>query len=565
MSRFFNQLADKAQSAINASPLAGHLPPSVTNALQSQTTQGQAGAQQQQGVHATGQQAPSQGQGGSGSGRHYAIESLQHSLRSLQVQYSHQVTEEVKQLQLMITAQKGVALDHQSVARDTKALSKEIFNWGQKEKEDIKDVTDRLAWINFVHGGLSTTLGQALEGARAPLKAVRDAEANLFPRRNARKGVYMQIQQVKSESKSSQAERKVAELTAQLRKMESEDEAAERELDILKRNAVREMEGKKWAALREYSEKVLLLSQASELLLAELPSVPPSQHMPYTGTLKTASVRASLQRALDNYKTGHINLPSQEHYPSDSDTRSFGETHASELSSIASASNVSLVSSSHHVPVTPPATGYAASANPFNPPTAAPAPGHVSFSSPPVVASQDSASIAGRSASTHSQATVPLDPSVLNNAPAPIPGNTESPVANPTPSTTAPLAATSPVPTGPTVAETGVPLAAGSTGPGPASGSLAHGRVTESPPPDLPASTSAAVGGAAAAAAAPAKYETAEEEKARLQREERERILHGQSSQDQGAPPPHNDGDAFPEASRTKEEEGGGPPPYQPY
>lgn len=39
----------------------------------------------------------------------------------------------------MITAQKGVVLDRQSVARDTQAYSKELYSWGQKEKEDIKD------------------------------------------------------------------------------------------------------------------------------------------------------------------------------------------------------------------------------------------------------------------------------------------------------------------------------------------------------------------------------------------------------------------------------------------
>ncbi|KZW04332.1 hypothetical protein EXIGLDRAFT_828213 [Exidia glandulosa HHB12029] len=74
MSRFFNQLADKAQSAINASPLAGHLPPSVTNALNSQTT----GSQQQPSVQTGGAPVGSP----AGGGRHYAIDNLQHSFLS---------------------------------------------------------------------------------------------------------------------------------------------------------------------------------------------------------------------------------------------------------------------------------------------------------------------------------------------------------------------------------------------------------------------------------------------------------------------------------------------------
>lgn len=442
------------------------------------------------------------------------------------------MTEEVKQLQLIITAQKGVALDYQAVGRDTKALSKELFTWGQREKDDVKDVSDRLAWINFVHGGLTTTLGQAIESSRAPLKAVRDAEENIFPRRNLRKGIHLQIQQIRAESKSSQAEKKIAELTAQLKKLEADDDSAERELEILKRNALRESEARKWQALREYSEKVLLLSQASELLLAELPSIPPHQGMPYNGTLKTASVRAGLQRALDNYKTGHFNLPPQDNAV-DSDTRSFGETHASELSSIASASSVS-VASGHSTTVTPPGT-YAL------PPLA---PQHAS----PLVSNQVHGS-------------TPLDPSVLNNTPAVIPSvetRTESPQA-----IAAAASGASPVSVGPTVAETGVPLAAGNSGPGPSSGSLAGGRVTASPAGTL----DTYVGGPAAVplpsgSSSSTTYESAEEEKKRLEREERERVLRGESY---GHQPPPDAGDAFPDASRTKEEEGGGPPPYQPY
>lgn len=50
----------------------------------------------------------------------------------------------------------------------------------------------------------------------------------------------------------------------------------------------------------------------------------------------TASARASLQHALDNYKPGHVDLHVQIGGDlSRSDTRSFGESHASELSSLA--------------------------------------------------------------------------------------------------------------------------------------------------------------------------------------------------------------------------------------
>lgn len=62
-----------------------------------------------------------------------------------------------------------------------------------------------------------------------------------------------------------------------------------------------------------------------------MPTLPPTTANPYTGAEATAAARASLQHALDNYEPGQINLGLHADL-SRSDTRSFGESHASELS-----------------------------------------------------------------------------------------------------------------------------------------------------------------------------------------------------------------------------------------
>lgn len=82
---------------------------------------------------------------------------------------------------------------------------------------------------------------------------------------------------------------------------------------------------------------MVLLSQAAKPIIGALPALPPSTANPYTGTELTATVRASLQHALDSYKPGLVNLNLRVGGDlSRSDTRSFGESHASELSSLAS-------------------------------------------------------------------------------------------------------------------------------------------------------------------------------------------------------------------------------------
>jgi hypothetical protein len=42
-------------------------------------------------------------------------------------------------VQKIITAEKGLALGFETLSRDTKAQSKELYTWGQNEPADVKD------------------------------------------------------------------------------------------------------------------------------------------------------------------------------------------------------------------------------------------------------------------------------------------------------------------------------------------------------------------------------------------------------------------------------------------
>lgn len=111
-------------------------------------------------------------------------------------------------------------------------------------------MTDRLAFLNFVHGSLSASLAVKLDGARAPLKALRDAEAAIAPKRNIRNGLRNQIGRIEHNQEKG-GERRIAELKEQLARAESVDEQPEKEIELLKRRAIRESEQKKWEAIRE--------------------------------------------------------------------------------------------------------------------------------------------------------------------------------------------------------------------------------------------------------------------------------------------------------------------------
>ncbi|EGO20068.1 hypothetical protein SERLADRAFT_453364 [Serpula lacrymans var. lacrymans S7.9] len=497
---FLSSFADKAQSAINATPLAGHIPHTSPPPPADQ-------------AHPL---PPSS------SYKSHALESLQHQIRTFGQQY---IATSTLPVQRIITVQKGVALSFDALSRDSKAQSKELYTWGQGEDADLKDVSDRLAYLNFVQGSLAGTLANKLDAARTPFKALRDAENALAPRRAARQGLQNQIARTEHDQLKG-SEQRLAELKQQLSRAEAADEQPEKDVELLKRKALRESELAKWDAMREYGEKIVLLSQASKSIIGALPTLPPSPSSPYTAAPSTAAARASLQRALDNYKTGHINLPPPSPSPSshgggsdiDGDTRSFGESHANELDSLASESD----HTQPGIPLTPP---------------------------PPQPRSVSGTEQGGSAEDAERTRSPPINPSALNNAPAllPAPIPSSSPSAFPSApglvdtssSSSAPAQTTSPltIPPQPTIAETGVPLSASSaSGPGPKSGSLKDVRGARE---DAGVRSGGGYGGygqtpSPQAATTEAAHPTAEEEKARLERAERERVA--SSSANESAP-----------------------------
>lgn len=120
----------------------------------------------------------------------------------------------------------------------------------------IHSVTDRLAYINFAQGQLSSTLATKLDAARTPFKTLRDAETAITPRRNIRTGLENQIARLENDQQKG-SDKKIAELRDQLRKAELDDAGQEREIEILKRKAVRESEKFKWEAIREVGVRYL--------------------------------------------------------------------------------------------------------------------------------------------------------------------------------------------------------------------------------------------------------------------------------------------------------------------
>ena len=94
--------------------------------------------------------------------------------------------------------------------------------------------------------------------SRTAWKHVRDAEAGLVPRRTIQQNFKSEIARIRagppSGGRNGNLDAKLHQLEDQLKKAESDDAPLERELDLLKRAAVKESEAIKWKAFRDVSE-----------------------------------------------------------------------------------------------------------------------------------------------------------------------------------------------------------------------------------------------------------------------------------------------------------------------
>ena len=117
MPHFLSNLLDQAQNAVQASPLAnkiplGHSRPTSPGVQNTNNT----------------------GSSSSATYKSSAFAAINHQFRTLRQQYGDSTP-----YQRLITTSKGIVMDHDNVARDAKANSKELYMWGQTETEDIKD------------------------------------------------------------------------------------------------------------------------------------------------------------------------------------------------------------------------------------------------------------------------------------------------------------------------------------------------------------------------------------------------------------------------------------------
>ncbi|BGP33122.1 lipid-binding protein [Rhodotorula toruloides] len=298
------------------------------------------------------------------------LSQLPHLARSTAPRLDPRQLPETLPLQLTIKALSGVRNDTQSLARETQAYSKQLYVWTkQEEDERVRVGGDRAAWCVWKAGECEKEFAERIEQARVELKDIRNFENDLVPRRRAHSALTSKLASTSKElsslspSSSPSTRQKLSDsaskLESDLATLTAENSEYEQSLALLKRETLSASLGAQFEALRELGEKLAMAGKWGEALAREM-------GRGEEGGMEEVAVRvkAGLEEELRGWTKGEVPALGAGASTKDdtasllsrSDTRSFGDSHAAELSSLHTANPFADLpsSSSSRAPALPP-------------------------------------------------------------------------------------------------------------------------------------------------------------------------------------------------------------------
>ncbi|KEP51490.1 eisosome component PIL1 [Rhizoctonia solani 123E] len=224
---------------------------------------------------------------------------------------------ELRTLQDLITAEKGVLLGIQRLAGDIGKSAEMLKIWGQGEGDDLGDVLTHSTNLLAQFSAALTQFASYEEQIRTQMKSIRSREEDLDEMKRRKRAV---------DHKADSADKKLARMSAEHKGRmaqvellnELKEEGRRLEIDIVneeaaigdfKRRATREFLGLKFAGMVELAEKTTIIGDLGKLMIEEIPlhTTPPGQPRAlYSGREKTAELSSEAMRCTSEVR---INVP----------------------------------------------------------------------------------------------------------------------------------------------------------------------------------------------------------------------------------------------------------------
>ncbi|GAA5930379.1 uncharacterized protein JCM15063_004790 [Sporobolomyces koalae] len=242
--------------------------------------------------------------------------------------------EDTLKLQLYIRSQRGVTDSLSALSRNSQLASKNLFVWTQQDDQgaDISDVFDRAAFLQYKSSEVHAEAAARIEQSRLFLKDIRNSENELSIRRKNRTALATKLQTLKDKDTRGKSSDQIATLQNELDQLDSEIVTSTSAFAALQRQKLHESFALRFAAEREMGEKLAIIASYGELLLQTMET--DGIDAEYGGKRKTAQIKVELEQALAAWKPSPVPALPESSASSfqHSDTRSFGATHADQLS-----------------------------------------------------------------------------------------------------------------------------------------------------------------------------------------------------------------------------------------
>ncbi|CEL62887.1 hypothetical protein RSOLAG1IB_10555 [Rhizoctonia solani AG-1 IB] len=224
---------------------------------------------------------------------------------------------ELRTLQDLITAEKGVLLGIQRLAGEVGKSAETLKTWGLGEGDDLGDVLSHSTNLLAQFSAALTHYASYEEQIRSQMKSIRSREEDLDEMKRRKRNV---------DHKADSADKKLAKMNAEHKGRmgqvellnELKEEGRRLEIDIVneeaaigdyKRRATREFLGLKFAGMAELAEKTTIIGDLGKLMIEQIPlytTAPGQPRALYMGREKTAELSSEAMRCIDGIR---INLP----------------------------------------------------------------------------------------------------------------------------------------------------------------------------------------------------------------------------------------------------------------
>jgi len=227
---------------------------------------------------------------------------------------------ELRTLQELITAEKGVLVSVQRLAGDVGKSAETLKNWGMGEGDDLGDVLGHSTNLLAHFSAALTQFSTYEERIRTHLKSVRSREEGLDDMRRRKRSV---------DSKAEAADKKLAKMGSEHKGRmgqvellnELKQEGRQLEIDILKeeaaigdfkRRTTREFMGLKFSGMSELAEKITIIGDLGKLMIEEISlqtTQPGHPRAPYTGREKTSELSSEATRCIGEVRLALPEMP----------------------------------------------------------------------------------------------------------------------------------------------------------------------------------------------------------------------------------------------------------------